>query len=288
MTTVTVAAVQMAMDDDADTNVDRAETLVRDAAAGGADIVLLPELFQTPYFCKDQDARHLDLARPADGHPLLARMAALAAELGVVLPVSFFERAHNAHFNAVAIIDADGTRLGVWRKAHIPDGPGYQEKLYFNPGDSGFRAWSTRKGRIGVAICWDQWFPEAARIMALDGAELLLYPTAIGSEPQDPLLDTRGHWQRVMQGHAAANMVPVVAANRHGSEQGASCAVTFYGRSFVADGTGALIAEAGEDEDAVLTARLDLGALRRARAAFGLFRDRRPDLYGPLLALHGR
>lgn len=288
MTTVTVAAIQMAMSGDTDANLARAEAHVREAAGRGADIVLLPELFQTPYFCKDQDPRYLELARAAEDHPMLARMAELAAELGVVLPVSFFERAHNARFNAIAIIDADGARLGVYRKAHIPDGPGYQEKYYFNPGSTGFGAWDTQKGRIGVAICWDQWFPEAARIMALSGAEVLFYPTAIGTEPQDPDLDTRRHWQRVMQGHAAANMVPVVAANRRGHEQGAGCAITFYGQSFITDGTGALVAEAGEESDAVLTAALDLEALRRARDAFGLFRDRRPELYAPLLDLHGR
>jgi N-carbamoylputrescine amidase len=288
MAEVTVAAVQMAMADDTLANLARAEALLREAAARGAGLALLPELFAGPYFCKDQDARLLASAAPAEGHPLLERFEALARELHLVLPVSFFERAGNAHFNAVAVIDADGRRLGIYRKSHIPDGPGYQEKFYFSPGDTGFRVWDTGVGRIGVGICWDQWFPEAARIMALQGAEILLYPTAIGSEPQDPSLDTSGHWQRVMQGHAAANMVPVVAANRWAREQGRSCAVTFYGGSFVTDGTGAIVAKAGRGEDGVVTARLDLEALRRARAAFGLFRDRRPDLYRPLLALDGR
>ena len=287
MAEVTVAAVQRAMADDTLANLARAEVLLREAAARGAGLALLPELFAGPYFCKDQDARLFALAAPAEGHPLLERLEALARELHLVLPVSFFERAGTAHFNAVAVIDADGRRLGIYRKSHIPDGPGYQEKFYFSPGDTGFRVWDTRVGRIGVGICWDQWFPEAARIMALQGAEILLYPTAIGSEPQDPSLDTSGHWQRVMQGHAAANMVPVVAANRRGREQGRSCEVTFYGGSFVTDGTGALVAEAGRGEDGVVMARLDLDALRRARAAFGLFRDRRPDLYRPLLALDG-
>ncbi len=287
MREVTVAAVQMACDRDRERNIRTAERLVREAAGAGADIVLLQELFETPYFCKDQKAEHFALAREARDHPLLARMADLAAALGIVLPVSFFERANNAYFNAVAVIDSDGRQLGIYRKSHIPDGPGYQEKYYFNPGDTGFRVWSTRFARIGVGICWDQWFPEAARAMALMGAELLLYPTAIGSEPQDPDFDSRAHWQRVMQGHAAANMVPVVAANRIGTEHGESCSLTFYGSSFVTDGRGAILAEAGREEEAVVTARFDLDALARERAGWGLFRDRRPDLYLTLLSLDG-
>jgi N-carbamoylputrescine amidase len=215
-------------------------------------------------------------------------MSALAVELGVVLPVSFFERANNAYYNSLAMIDADGRCLGLYRKSHIPDGPGYQEKFYFNPGDTGFKVWRTRFGTIGAAVCWDQWFPEAARAMALQGAELLLYPTAIGSEPQNPALNSRDHWQRAMQGHAAANLMPLVASNRIGAEQGESCAITFYGSSFIADQTGAKVAEAGADERAVLTAAFDLDEIRAQRAAWGLFRDRRPDLYGPLLTLDGR
>ena len=288
MREVTVAAIQMACGWDRERNVRAAERLVREAAAAGAGIVLLQELFETPYFCKDQKAEHFALAGEAGDHPLLARMADLAAELGVVLPVSFFERANNAYFNAVAVIDADGRQLGIYRKSHIPDGPGYQEKYYFNPGDTGFRVWQTRFARIGVGICWDQWFPEAARAMALMGAELLLYPTAIGSEPQDPGLDSRDHWQRVMQGHAAANMLPVVAANRIGTERGESCTLTFYGSSFITDGRGAILARAGREEEAVITARFDLEALARERAGWGLFRDRRPDLYLTLLSLDGR
>lgn len=288
MSTVTIAATQMACTWDVDANVAGAESLVREAAAEGAQIVLLQELFETPYFCKDQEPAHFGLARPADEHPLLERMSALASELGVVLPVSFFERAHNAYYNALAVIDADGRRLGVYRKSHIPDGPGYQEKFYFNPGDTGFRVWPTRHGTLGVGICWDQWFPEAARAMALMGAEILFYPTAIGSEPQDASVDSSGHWQRTMQGHAAANMVPLVASNRIGREDGESCTITFYGSSFIADETGAKVAEAPRDERAVITARFDLDAIRTERAAWGLFRDRRPDLYGPLLTLDGR
>jgi len=288
MRRITVAAVQMAVGPDRDANVARAEALVREAAGRGARLVLLPELFSIPYFCKDQDPAYFALASPVEGHPLLARMSRLAAELGVVLPVSFFERANQAHFNALATIDADGRVLGIYRKSHIPDGPGYQEKYYFNPGDTGFRVWQTRAGTIGVGICWDQWFPEAARIMVLQGAELLLYPTAIGSEPQDPELDSRGHWQRVMQGHAAANMVPVIAANRIGTEVGKSCTVTFYGGSFATDATGALLDSLGCEDEGLVLAQYDLDRLATMRAAWGLFRDRRPDLYVPLLTLDGQ
>ena len=288
MREITVAATQMACSWDTHDNLARAEALVRQAAADGANAILLQELFETPYFCKDQNGELFNLARPFDGHPVIARFSQLARELGVVLPISFFERANNAHYNALAMIDADGAILGVYRKSHIPDGPGYQEKFYFNPGDTGFRVFDTHFGRMGTAICWDQWFPEAARAMALQGAEVLFYPTAIGSEPQDPTLDSRGHWQRVMQGHAAANLMPVVASNRIGAEEGDSCTVTFYGRSFVADPTGALLAEAGEDRETAVEATFDLDALANQRASWGLFRDRRPELYAPLLTLDGQ
>ncbi len=284
---VTVAATQFASANDRESNLDKAEGMVRRAAAEGAEIVLLQELFETPYFCKDQLPVHFGLAQPLEGNPTLRRMAALARELGVVLPVSFFERANNAYYNSVAIIDADGRPLGVYRKSHIPDGPGYQEKFYFNPGDTGFRVWETAHGAIGVGICWDQWFPECARSMALQGAEILFYPTAIGSEPQNPALDSRGHWRRVMQGHAGANMMPLVASNRIGSEEGKSATLTFYGNSFIAGPTGELAASAGAESEAVLTARFDLDAVREMRAAWGLFRDRRPDLYGALATLDG-
>lgn len=287
MRQVTVAATQMACGPDAEENVARAERLVRRAAGEGANLVLLQELFAHLYFCKDEDPAHFALATPVDASPLLRRMRRLAAELGVVLPVSFFERANNAYFNSVAVIDADGSLLGVYRKSHIPDGPGYQEKYYFSPGDTGFRVWRTRAGRIGVGICWDQWFPEAARVMVLAGAEILLYPTAIGSEPQDPDYDSSDHWQTVMRGHAAANMVPVVASNRIGRESGRDCTLTFYGRSFIADARGAVVAEADRVSEAVLLARFDLERLERERAAWGLFRDRRPELYVPLLSLDG-
>lgn len=270
-------------------NLDRAEAAVRDAAARGAMLVLLPELFDGPYFPKTQSAEHFQRAYPTSGHPSVERMSSLAAELGVVLPVSFFESSGKTHFNSVAVIDADGEILGVYRKSHIPDGPGYTEKFYFSPGDTGFRVWNTRAGVIGVGICWDQWFPEAARVMALRGAEILLYPTAIGSEPGDPNLDSSGAWQRVMQGHAAANVLPVVASNRHGRETecGEDAAIDFYGSSFIADHTGEKVAEAPRGEDDILVARFDLDAVREDRDGWGLFRDRRPDLYGAIRSLDG-
>ncbi len=287
MREVTVAATQMACSWDRELNLENAEALVREAAGKGAQVVLIQELFETPYFCKDQKPDHFALAASADDSPAVKRMSALAAELEVVLPVSFFERANNAYYNSLAMIDADGRNLGTYRKSHIPDGPGYQEKFYFNPGDTGFRVWPTRFGALGAAVCWDQWFPECARAMALKGADLLFYPTAIGSEPQDPAIHSRDHWQRTMQGHAAANLTPLVASNRIGREQGESCAITFYGSSFIADQTGAKVAEAGDDQPAVITASFDLDAIRAQRAAWGLFRDRRPDLYGPLMTLDG-
>jgi N-carbamoylputrescine amidase len=287
MAQVTVAATQFACSDERAANVAKAETMVRRAAADGAQIILLQELFETPYFCKDQKPELFDLAQPVEDHPTLERMRRLAAELKVVLPVSFFERANNAYYNSLMVIDASGERLGLYRKSHIPDGPGYQEKYYFNPGDTGFRTWRTAYGRIGIGVCWDQWFPEAARAMALQGAEILFYPTAIGSEPHDPGVHSRDHWQRVMQGHAGANMVPLVASNRIGREQGESCALTFYGSSFIAGPTGEKVAEAGEAGETVLVASFDLEELRRNRAAWGLFRDRRPELYTDLLTLDG-
>lgn len=287
MRQVTVAATQMACSWNREANLAEAEALLREAAGRGAQVVLIQELFETPYFCVDQKQEHFALAHPAKDHPLLARMSTLAQELGVVLPVSFFERANNAYYNSLAMIDADGSNLGVYRKSHIPDGPGYQEKFYFNPGDSGFRVWPTRFGTLGAGICWDQWFPESARAMAVMGAEILFYPTAIGSEPQDPTIHSRDHWQRTMQGHAAANLMPLVASNRIGREDGETAGITFYGSSFIADQTGAKVAEADESHRAVLTASFDLDALRAQRASWGLFRDRRPELYGPLLTLDG-
>ena len=287
MREVTVAATQMACGPDRDSNLATAERLVRRAAERGAQIILLQELFESVYFCKEQSPGHFSRAYPFEGNPLLARMSRLAAELGVVLPISFFERANNAYFNSLAMIDADGRVMGVYRKSHIPDGPGYQEKYYFTPGDTGFRIWQTRFGCIGVGICWDQWFPEAARAMAVMGAEILFYPTAIGSEPQDASLDSREHWRRAMQGHGACNCMPVVTSNRVGHEVGEHCAVTFYGTSFITDATGGIVAELGQD-DGVITTTFDLDDLAEARASWGLFRDRRPDLYLPLLTLDGR
>ena len=287
MSEVIVAATQMACSWDRGENIARAERLVRQAAGRGAQIILLQELFETPYFCKDLEPKHLGLAMLIEENPVIKQMQALAVELKVVLPISVFERANNALFNTLAIIDADGALLGTYRKSHIPDGPGYLEKFYFSPGDTGFKVWPTRYGKLGAAVCWDQWFPEAARIMALSGADLLCYPTAIGSEPLDPKADTRDHWQRVMQGHAAANIIPVVASNRIGREVGASCALTFYGSSFITDQFGAKCAEAGRDEEAVITARFDFETIRRYRIAWGVFRDRRPDLYGGLGSLDG-
>ena len=282
-----VAALQMSMATDVATNIATAERLVRAAAREGAQVVLIPELFEGHYFCKDQRAKEWQRALPVAGHPTIAHFAGVARELGVVLPLSIFERANNALFNTVVMVDADGETLGIYRKSHIPDGPGYSEKFYFSPGDTGFRVWKTKFGVVGVGICWDQWFPEAARSMALLGADVILYPTAIGSEPQNPSWDSSGHWQRVMQGHAAANIVPIVAANRTGREVGDPTEVTFYGSSFITDATGAKIAEAGRDDERVLLATIDTEANRAMRSAWGLFRDRRPDLYGAITSLDG-
>jgi N-carbamoylputrescine amidase len=284
---LTIAAVQMAMVDEVAENVATADRLVRKAVADGARIVLIPELFEGPYFCKDMDPAHFDRAQPVQGHATVEHFRGVAAALDVVLPISIYERANNATFNSVVMVDADGSVLGTYRKSHIPDGPGYTEKYYFNPGDTGFRVWHTRHGIVGVGICWDQWFPESARCMALLGAEVLCYPTAIGSEPPDPSWDSSGHWQRVMQGHAGANLTPLLAANRVGHEVGTTTEITFYGSSFIADATGQKVAEAGRDGEAVLTATFDLDELRRLRSSWGLFRDRRPDLYGPLLTNDG-
>jgi len=289
MKTVTVAATQFACSWDLPANADRAEALVRQAVAQGAQVVLVQELFAAPYFCIEQHPRYFDLAAPAEGHPLIARFAALARELGVVLPVSFFEKAGQAHFNSVAMVDADGRNLGIYRKSHIPQGPGYEEKFYFSPGDTGFKVWDTAFGRIGVGICWDQWFPECARAMALGGAEMLLYPTAIGSEPPSPGYDSQPHWEMVMRGHAAANIMPVIASNRVGVEVAPDGReVTFYGSSFIADHTGALMAKAGRDGEEALVHRFDLAAIAELRASWGLFRDRRPEIYGAVATLDGR
>jgi len=284
---VTVAATQMACSWDRDENVAKAEKMIRDAHAKGAQIVLIQELFETPYFCQDQKIDYFNLASPRSEQPTLKHMQALAKELEVVLPVSYFERANNAYYNALTVVDADGSVAGHYRKSHIPQGPGYEEKFYFNPGDTGFNVYKTRYATIGCGICWDQWFPEAARVMALRGAELLFYPTAIGSEPQGEYIDSQGHWQRAMQGHAASNITPVIASNRVGVEEMESGTITFYGSSFIADHTGEKVAEANREEERVLTHSFDLDYIRAYRGAWGMFRDRRPDLYGPILSQDG-
>src|SRR5581483_1456779 len=289
---VTVAAIQMSCGWDIGANMAKAEALVREAAAHGAQIILLPELFEAPYFCIEQDNRHLALARTVAESRPVQHFAPLARELKVVLPISFFERSGPVFFNSIAILDADGTNLGTYRKSHIPNGPGYQEKNYFSPGDTGFKVWDTRFARIGVGICWDQWFPETARSMALLGAELFFFPTAIGSEPPPALpVNSREHWQRTQQGHAAANLTPLIACNRYGLERSIQdpdgLYIRFYGSSFIADATGAKLAEAPEEGDAVLTADFDLEELGQLRNNWFVFRDRRPDLYGSLVSLDG-
>jgi N-carbamoylputrescine amidase len=282
---VALAALQAPFGADMGANIAVVAGLVREAAAAGAQVILPPELFQGPYFCVSQDERWFATAHPWREHPGVRALAPLAGELGVVLPISIFEREGPHYFNSLVMADADGSLLGVYRKSHIPDGPGYQEKYYFRPGDTGFRVWETRFGRLGVGICWDQWYPEAARAMVLMGAEALLYPTAIGSEPHDPTLDTAAPWRRAMQGHAVSNIIPVVGANRTGFEPWAGYpggGQTFYGSSFVCDHRGDLVSELGRDETGIAQARFDLDFLATHRAAWGFFRDRRPDLYGAL------
>jgi N-carbamoylputrescine amidase len=283
--TLTLAAIQASYGDDLAANIARTEGLIREAAALGAQVILPSELFQGPYFCVAQEERWFAQAHPWREHPCVTALAPLAGELGVVLPISIFEREGPHYFNSLVMADADGSLLGLYRKSHIPDGPGYQEKYYFRPGDTGFRVWDTRFGRLGVGICWDQWFPEAARAMTLLGAEALLYPTAIGSEPHDPSLDTAAPWRRAMQGHAVSNVIPVAGANRTGFEPWAGYPAggqRFYGSSFISDHRGDLIAELGRDDQGVIMATVDLDFLAAHRAAWGFFRDRRPDLYGSL------
>ena len=285
MRKVTVAATQMACSWDREATLAKAEKLVREAAAKGVNIILLQELFETPYFCQRHDFEYMELATTLEENPAVKRFQEMAKELNVVIPVSFFERAGNAAFNSIAIIDADGTVLGKYRKTHIPDGMPYAEKFFFTPGDTGFKVWKTKYGTIGVGICWDQWFPEAARCMALLGAEILFYPTAIGSEPVLQT-DSKPHWQRCMQGHAAANIMPVIASNRIGHEVQKDSEMTFYGSSFIADETGGLVAEADRETEGVITAEFDLDAIAQKRREWGVFRDRRPEMYGTLLT-HG-
>ncbi|CAN5361077.1 N-carbamoylputrescine amidase [soil metagenome] len=280
MPKVTVAALQLAFSDDEADNIAHVEDHVRKAAARGAKIILPPELFEGPYFCKSQDEALFANARPVAEHPAVTAMQAVAKDLNIYIPTSFVERDGQHHYNSLAMIDDQGEIMGVYRKSHIPDGPGYQEKYYFRPGNSGFKVWPTRYGTIGVGICWDQWYPETARIMALMGAEMLFFPTAIGSEPYDPALDTSRMWRRAMQGHAVSNCMPVIAANRIGEEDGPQGPQTFYGHSFIADQWGDLIAEVEDWQSGAIVATLDLEEARMHRAGMGFFRDRRPQLYG--------
>jgi N-carbamoylputrescine amidase len=275
---VKVAALQTSLTDNVDQNVKRITQLVADAASQGAQIILPSELFEGHYFCKVEEDDFFERARPLQGHPTVHHFQKCARELGVVIPVSFFEKDGPCYYNSLAMIDADGEVLGVYRKSHIPDGPGYEEKFYFRPGNTGFKVWKTRFGMIGAGVCWDQWFPECARAMMLMGADILLYPTAIGSEPNNPDLDTKDLWQRAMIGHAVSNVVPVVAANRIGNENGQ----IFYGHSFISDHRGNKVAELGRTEEGVICAEFDFSLIQKNRASFGFFRDRRPDLYGIL------
>lgn len=287
MRTVKVAATQMSCSGNIEENIRKADNLVRLAAAEGAQIILLQELFETPYFCQKEKADYYVYATELEHNKAVNHFKSVARELGVVLPISFYEKKNYARYNSLAVIDADGEVLGKYRKSHIPDGPGYEEKFYFNPGDTGFQVWNTRYAKIGVGICWDQWYPEAARCMALMGAELLFYPTAIGSEPQDSSIDSKDHWQMCMRGHAAQNLMPVIASNRIGEERDDDSTIQFYGSSFIAGPQGNLIEEAGRDEETVLTAEFDLDALETQRIEWGIFRDRRPELYKAIATYDG-
>jgi N-carbamoylputrescine amidase len=289
MSKMTVAITQMASENDWKKNCDKAEALVRAAAKQGAQLILLQELFDGDYFCVEQHAKFFRNAHEIEHHPTVARFADLAKELGVVLPISVFERAGQAHYNTTVMVDADGRQLGIYRKSHIPDGRGYQEKFYFSPGDTGFKVWDTAVGKIGLGICWDQWFPECARAMALMGAEILLYPTAIGSEPPNPSYDSSSHWQNTMRGHAAANIMPLAASNRVGREVAPDGrADIFYGRSFISDYQGEKLAEMDRVEEGVRLQSFDLETIGELRRSWGVFRDRRPELYGSLLSIDGK
>ncbi|QHQ61700.1 N-carbamoylputrescine amidase [Anaerocolumna sedimenticola] len=287
MRMVKVAATQMSCTDNIDENIAKAEKMVRKAASQGAQIILLQELFETMYFCQKEIPDYYHYAKEVAKNKAINHFKKIAKELGVVLPISFYEKKNNARYNALAVIDADGEVLGVYRKSHIPDGPGYEEKYYFNPGDTGFKVWNTRYGKIGVGICWDQWYPEAARCMALMGAEILFYPTAIGSEPESPEVDSKDHWQRCMIGHAACNLMPVVASNRIGSETIGDSSIKFYGSSFITNAVGEKIAEADRTEESILVAEFDLDTIAFQRTEWGIFRDRRPDLYKVILTYDG-
>lgn len=287
MRKVKVAATQMSCSSNIDENIAKAEKFVREAASQGAQIILLQELFETPYFCQKEKSDYYIYATEVAENKAINHFKEVAKELKVVLPISFYEKKNYARYNAIAIIDANGEVLGTYRKSHIPDGPGYEEKFYFNPGDTGFKVWSTRYGKIGVGICWDQWYPEAARCMTLMGAEILFYPTAIGSEPQDGSIDSKDHWQACMLGHAGANLVPVIASNRVGIEEDEDSKITFYGSSFIAGPQGNKIVEANRTEETVLVAEFDLDQLETQRIEWGIFRDRRPDLYKIITSYDG-
>ncbi|GGD04326.1 N-carbamoylputrescine amidase [Aquisalinus flavus] len=276
MTVKKIAVLQAPFGEDMQANIDLVAGMVKEAAAAGADIILPPELFQGPYFCKVEKDEFFASAYPWQDHPVVTQLAPLAGELGVALPLSIYEKDGPHYYNSLVMADADGSTPGIYRKSHIPDGPGYEEKFYFRPGNTGFKVWNTRHGRLGVGICWDQWFPETARAMMLMGAQVLLYPTAIGTEPEEPDLDTSAPWRRAMIGHAVSNVVPVAAANRVGDEEGQ----VFYGTSFIANHRGDVMTELNRTETGFTIAEVDFDAIERARAAFGFFRDRRPDLYG--------
>ncbi len=287
MRMVKVAATQMSCSSNKEENIAKADRLVREAARQGAQIILLQELFETPYFCQKEKSDYYVYATELEQNAAIQHFRKVAKELEVVLPISFYEKKNNARYNSLAGMDADGEVLGLYRKSHIPDGPGYEEKFYFNPGDTGFKVWKTRYAKIGVGVCWDQWYPEAARCMALMGAELLFYPTAIGSEPQDSSIDSKDHWQMCMLGHAASNLVPVIASNRVGLESDEDSSITFYGSSFIAGPQGNKIAEANRTEETVLVAEFDLDQLEIQRIEWGIFRDRRPDLYKIITSYDG-
>ena len=283
MREVTVAATQMACSEDSRANIDKAKDLIRKCSSEGAQIILIQELFESVYFPCLNDPKNFELAKPFNNNPLLNEMSELAKELGVVLPMSFFEQDNNTYYNSLATIDADGKILGIYRKSHIPDGPGYEEKYYFHPGNTGFKVFDTAFGKIGTGICWDQWFPEAARIMTLNGAELIFYPTAIGSEPDNSDFDSKDSWQIVMQGHAAANCLPVIASNRIGTESNDRFSMSFYGSSFIADGTGVKVKECSRDNEEAIVYQFDLDEIKEYRSSWGFFRDRRTDFYDDIL-----
>jgi N-carbamoylputrescine amidase len=287
MQKVIVAATQMSCSADQGQNIAKAEKLVREAASQGAHIILLQELFQTLYFCQVENPDFFNMAAEVENSRIVRHFASVARDLKVVLPISFFEKKNQAHYNSVAVIDADGSILGVYRKTHIPDGPGYEEKYYFNPGDTLFMVWQTQYAKIGIGICWDQWFPETARCLTLAGAEILLYPTAIGSEPLDPDYDSKDHWQTCMQGHSAANMVPLVTSNRIGTETIDNSSMSFYGSSFITDNKGQISAQANRNGEGIILAELDLDTMNAERNGWGLFRDRRPECYGILMTSDG-